>query len=69
MMRPLTPSRRQSSVDFDINEYTYRDPIDPVVRILYRPRTISVLVVIVGFFLYIALYGTADHSSIFNAVR
>lgn len=61
--------RRQPSLELGINEYVYRDPIDPTLQFLYRPHTVSVLVAILGGFLYAALYGTADHSPTFNAVR
>lgn len=50
-------------------EYRYSDPLDPSVRFFYSPHTISVLVIILLYFLLIALYGTADHSSLYNSIR
>ena len=61
--------RRQSSIEAALYEYIYRDPINPHVRILYRPHTITVLVLILAVFLYMALYGTEEKSMATNSLR
>lgn len=58
----------QPSVNWN-EEYRYSDPLDPSLRFLYSPHTISVLLIILLYFLLVALYGTADHSSTYNSIR
>lgn len=69
MQSSSTLHRRQTSLDHAVHEYIYRDPIDPHVRYLYRPRTITVLVLILAVFLWIALYGSEGQSLTHNSLR
>lgn len=63
-----SPRKRTDSIT-DINvEYSYRDRIDPTMRILYRPHTVSVMLLIISGLVYVAFCQTAS-SALVNGVR
>ncbi len=66
--KPSSPHKRADSIT-DVNEeYSYRDRIDPTLRFLYRPRTVTVMLLIIAGFIYVAFFQTVSSASV-NGIR
>lgn len=63
-----SPRKRADSIT-DINvEYSYRDRIDPTLRFLYKPHTVTVMLLIIAGLVYVAFFQTVSNSSV-NSIR
>jgi len=72
MTRSRSRSPRKSiraEEELDSLNYVYNDPVDPSLRFLYRPHTVTVLIAILSFFLYSALFQSQTCSSVGNVLR
>lgn len=45
---------------YDDFNYSYRDPINPTLNFLYKPHSISVLIAIIGYFIWTAFCGSSN---------
>lgn len=61
--------RRLKTIENDILEYIYSDPLNPTLKILYSPHTISVLTVLIVAIAYLAFFHSIDSSTVSNSLR
>lgn len=63
-----SPRKRTDSIT-EINvEYSYRDRIDPTLRFLYKPHTVTVMLLIIAGLVYVAFFQTVSSASV-NGIR